>query len=531
MRLATPQELGLPPKFDSWRPQQADWLERTGQTQKRFKVGCIPTGGGKSPPVVATSIQSGIPTAIVTMTKGLQQQYLDDFSSIGMVDLRGRNNYPCSLRSDYTCEEGYAVQCPHKGTIKCPASQAEFAAATSNLVVTNYSKWIYSRNRGTGLGHIKQVIFDEAHFAPEAIASAMQVVFHHKEIEETLQVPFPRYPETLDMMVWKAWAVSTRLYAEDDFKKTQYKIQCSPNPKSAWVKRLNHMRHLIRRLGTISTIRPDNWVVDEIEQGFQFDPIRPGRYAESVLFLGIESIYMVSATIRPKTLQMVGISQGEKRYVHMGEEGPDYLFLEYDSDFNPADCPIYYIPTQRVDNKHPDRSMLWMRLDQWLSRRQDRKGIIHTVSHDRREEIMSYSRYANQMIFNDRGEVTSDKVELFKQAGPGALLCSPSVGVGYDFPGTDCEHQFICKVPFEPPSKIVKAREADDPEYRGYKAMMGMVQAFGRGARFKGDRCENAIADDNMSWVMWKYGYLAPRAFHKVYRVVDTVPNPLPKLV
>jgi Rad3-related DNA helicase len=83
---------------------------------------CAPTGWGKSPVIVADALRSGEPSAIVTATRGLQDQYLNDFKSIGMVDLRGRNNYACGMKEGYTCEDGYSARCVYKGTPMCGAS-------------------------------------------------------------------------------------------------------------------------------------------------------------------------------------------------------------------------------------------------------------------------------------------------------------------------------------------------------------------------------------------------------------------------
>lgn len=522
----------MPEKFEKWRPNQEAALElMLRYKDKRVKGLCMPTGDGKTAVYMAYALITGAPTCFVTATKGLQRQNMDDYASIGLVNIEGRRNYKCSLRPEYSCEEGYAAQCPMRGSHSCPSSSAEMTAATSFLVQTNYAKWTASKKYGTGMSHFTQVVFDEAHHCPRAISDAMMVELHHKEIEETLKVPFLGYPDCADVAEWKPWAVATRKVVDSEIKSTMEKITSARGePKPTWIKHLNHMKMLMRRLGTVSTANAKNWVVDQTDDGFKFDPIRPARYGEATLLLGIPSVIMMSATQMPKTLHMSGVGTGGiQKSIAGGQETANYIFVEYDSDFNVADCPIYYIPTQSVDNRHPDRSMLWMRLDQWLARRQDRKGIVHTVSHARREEILASSRFASMMIFNAKGEAPAAKVQDFKNAGPGTNLVSPSVGEGYDFPGDLCEHNFMTKVPFEPPSLIVKAREHDDPEYRGYQALQTMIQAFGRGNRFKGDPCESAIPDDNMAWFIRKFGYLATRSFHRRYRPVGTVPPPLPK--
>lgn len=109
-------------------------------------------------------------------------------------------------------------------------------------------------------------------------------------------------------------------------------------------------------------------------------------------------------------------------------------------------------------------------------------------------------------------------------------LTSPSVGEGYDFPMDECEVQIITKLPFEPPSKINKAREQDDKEYGPYRCMNKLVQMIGRGMRSKEDSCENFIIDNDIEWFRGMYSHLAPRTFHQFFRQVVVLPKPLPKL-
>lgn len=210
MALPTPQECGLPAKFDSWRPNQESMLNVILTSRKRITTLCAPTGSGKSPIAVAAALLSKVPTCIVTESRGLQDQYTREYEEIGMVDLRGRANYPCTLRDDHTCEDGFASRCPYRGTVSCPASQAEMRAAVSSLVVTNYAKWTATKMFGTGMSHFKQVIFDEAHSAPDALARAMQVTLHHREVEETLRLQFPALSSDVSdvgqMQIFKHWA-------------------------------------------------------------------------------------------------------------------------------------------------------------------------------------------------------------------------------------------------------------------------------------------------------------------------------------
>lgn len=529
MIVPTPQEFGLPERFDSWRPKQEEALAWMMGCTRRIKAMSAPTGFGKSPVVVAYALWTKLPTCIVTDTRGLQDQYMRDFESIGMVDIRGRRNYPCDLKPDYSCEDGYQAGCPYKGTIACLSSQAEMRAATSTLVVTNYDKWCAAKKYGQGMQHFQQVIFDEGHETNNALSRAMQVVIHHRERERHICLDPPS--DTGSLLAWKAWAVDARAVVESELKRILDSLRGQSTPLPAHVRHALHMRNLNRRLGVLSTCNPGtedrpSWVVEEFEKGFQFDPVRPGRYAESALLLRVPSVVIVSATLRPKTLFMAG-------------QGADtFDFREFDSEFEPSRNPLYWVPTMRVDKRASDFSRLWVRLDQVASARRDRKGIVHTISFARRDEVLRTSRWANSMLINEKGDAPTPLIDEFKAAPDGAILVSPSVGQGHDFPGPACEWQFVTKVPFPPPSAILKARTADDPEYPYYLAMLKLVQIVGRACRFGNkrrprdphDQCENIIADDHIEWFLNRYGHLAPKSFHVFFQRVTRLPQPPPRL-
>jgi ATP-dependent DNA helicase DinG len=514
-----PLEFGLPEKFSKWRINQEAMIDFMQRSDKRVISICAPTGSGKSPAYIAYAMSDDVPTAIVTDSRGLQDQLMADFGSIGLVDLRGRRNYQCGMKPGdpgYTCEEGYAARCPYRGTVQCPCSQAEMRAAGSKLVVTNYAKWTAAKKFGTGWEHIKRVIFDEGHNTYDALSSAMQVVLYHKEIERDLKLDFPKHPEADEFSTWKNWAAVAKSVTEIAMISAQSRITGVGDPKPAWVKHYTHMRNLLRRIVTLSIASPFNWIVEKLEDeaGYQFNPINPGKYTEGALLFRVPKVVVISATLRPKTMYMIGI----------GKENFD--FREFDSDFNPQRCPIYYVPTMRVDHRSPDLSMLWLRLDQILAKRTDRKGIIQTTSFLYQNGVQQSSRFSSKMILNPQGEAPTGVIERFRNSNPGSILVSPSIGQGYDFPGDQCRYTIILKIPFEPPSKIQKAREELDKEYRPYKAMQRLVQQVGRDVRSREDWSERFIIDSNAEWFMPRYGHLAPKSFHALYKEVDVLPQP-----
>lgn len=519
MRIPDPRELGFPAKFRAWRPNQVEALRKMLASTKRVKGLAAPTGFGKTAVYVAYALITGKPTCFVTESRGLQDQLLADFEDCGLVDIRGRRNYDCQMRADWSCEEGYAGRCTFKGSGGCPSSAAEMRAASSPLVVTNYDKWMAAKKFGQGMSHFQQVVFDEGHTAPFALARGLQVVLHRREIEEVLHLEFPANPE--EMVNWKPWARLAADTCYDDYTRLRSEItQAGSSAKSSWIRDMLHLRNLHKRLQTVAAAKPENWIVDDFERGkgYIFDPVRVGAYAESTLLLSIPSVVIVSGTLRQKTLWMLGIPRTA------------YDYWEFKSEFDPKRAPIYCIPTLRVDHRSGDLSALWIKLDQVASPRRDRKGIVHTISYARRDEILQRSRWASSMIINPRGEASTEMVNIYKGSPAGTILVSPSVGAGFDFPMRECEWQFICKIPFPHTTKIIKARQVDDPEYGHMIAATNLEQMCGRPVRSQEDQAETFIVDAHMEWFYKRYAHLFSSTFHARFRWLDTVPPPPPKL-
>ncbi len=412
----------MPAKFDKWRHNQEHAVCSILDSSKRVTVVSMPTGGGKSLIVLGAALASKKRTIILTSTRALADQYNRDFEEIGLVDIRGRANYPCDLKPDYTCEEGRVARCPYWGSMACPYSQAEARVRSASLVVTSYAKWFNTSKWNGPFEGFQQIIMDEGHSCPEELAGAMQIVLHHKEIEDTLGKAFLIGEEASSFPNWKPWAREAGELCTEELAKAAVKVG-GHDPKASWIRHFTHMQNLQQRLLTLSQANSKDWIVDEIEDGFQSDPIRPARYAELKLFCKIPRIVLTSATIRPKTLFMLGLSK----------ERFDYL--EFPSDFDASRCPIYYIPTQRNDHRQTDFSMLYLKADQIMGRRSDRNGIIHTISWARNKEVLDCSKYSERMLSNIKGEPATKTIEEFIKSYPGAVLVSPSVGTGYDFKG------------------------------------------------------------------------------------------------
>ena len=117
------------------------------------------TGIGKS--AIATTLANMYEDSyILTMTKQLQEQYLDDFGDM-LVEIRGRGNYKCNYKGncDFCIKSEYNLtrcsDCEYQVALK-KAQEAE-------NVITNYDYFYYAGVANPILDPRELLILDEAH--------------------------------------------------------------------------------------------------------------------------------------------------------------------------------------------------------------------------------------------------------------------------------------------------------------------------------------------------------------------------------
>lgn len=522
-QLPNPVHCGLlSPKFQGWHPGQDQAIVDGLDSEKRFIGQNAPTGSGKGLIYVTQAVISGRRTVFLTVRKGLQTQLMADFRACGLVDVRGQANYPCrelQVGGIYRGQglgpgDGCDVGPCHSGAYcrlrsgGCDYFDALRRAQASKLVVTNYSYWIAQNRYGDGLGKFDFLVLDEADEAAGEVAAALEVEFYRTE--------FVFAPPTVDEpRDWAEWArnelrIVNRIVAglEREQRESRQRRQ-----------QIHHLRRLIRKLDVVAEMT-GRWVIERNPKSVKLAPLSVAPFAEKLLFHHIAKVLLISATITPKTLESLGIAAA------------DADFFEYPSTFPVCRRPVIQIDSVRVrhDWSEADQRAWIRKIDQIVGKRLDRRGIIHTVSYERRNLVLQHSEYASIMLSNN-GRNTSEIVAKFKQTPPPVVLVTPSLVSGWDLPFEDCEYAIIGKVPFpDTRSPISKARTEEDPEYGSYLAMLTLVQAAGRGMRSATDSCEVLIIDNMFIWFWKRFRKFAPGWFQAAVRHSRTVPLPLPKL-
>jgi Rad3-related DNA helicase len=514
-----PSSLGFPDKITSWREDQAQAIQDILDSDARFVALQAPPGLGKSAIGIAAALISQDAAVYLTITKALMDQVEQDFSGTRkLAAIKGANAYQCAdleledgSPSGYSCEEYQKwckfCHCPEhlnkkcspvwceKWANRCPRRQAYQNAVRAPLTLTNYAYW-HRLNRSphpSALADgIKLLILDEAHDAPETIADLVSVSFTPRD----LWYLGARGPKNTDSArAWSEWAEETieQAASTPGFWEPLKKRHSSHVKFTLAKERLGNK---LKEAASISGF--DNWAVDPVSQtGAKLTPLWPGAHAKS-MFLDIPKIVLMSATITPLTVRLLGIKP------------EDHDFLLYPYSFDRVSKTVH-VQTTQVGTKAfapggKGNKRLWLdTIVRFLEARTDRKGLVTVPSYALAEEIASYLReehpHLYKLVRTHNSDTTGLVIESYKADPNPCWLISPAVATGYDFPGSQCEFVLIPKLFFAPSqSQVMKARIKKNKLYLGNLMAQQLIQASGRGRRSKTDPCEVVILDDNYIW-------------------------------
>jgi len=582
--LPTPSQLLGVGNLSTWYPGQYDLLQQSLSwyySPSRFLGLSIPTGAGKSLGALLLSKLSGARTIILTATKGLQVQYQKDSSLIGGVSVVGQNNFSCVLVSGLTADEGpchEGLPCPVRE--QCPYRVQLRKALDANLVVTNYSYWLAQTNYSSGLGEFDLAILDEGHQCFSAMENYLTIFLSRIDLQP-MGLDFPVIPVVLssppattpavkrrtktgavsppdgyqttpdsengavagldgvqdggqdsnqdkqdEWSIWQSWAERCQPVADEsiahvelDMREYRNAGKTVPNHVSRAYRSAKSVAAKLERLSSVG----EDWVIQKTHHGYRFVPKWVANYGGH-LFRDVPKVVLMSAILSHRSCDYLGVPSDGSR-----------TWIEMDSHFPPENTQIWHIPTARINYLTDDfGSTLWVsRIDQIIQRRLDRKGIVFTVSYDRARMLLSRSRFKDIMYAHSTGDVVQ-VVEKFKQAKPPAVLVSPTVTTGWDFPMDISGHGIpqyavVGKIPYPDTRDVVThARSDDDKEWTAFLAMETFVQECGRLSRRPTDLAEIFVTDDVFKWWYWKHKQFAPKWFQERVRgSLNTVPDPL----
>ncbi len=529
--LFTPQSLGLPPRFQEFRPQQLRGIRLIETCQKRHLILPIPTGGGKSAALLGAALKLGGRTLILTGTRHLQDQYKRDFSSIA-VDLRGKANYECILpgmsdsdRSKYGDRDG-RVSCdfaPCSDGWKCfmrkgrgedgEETEEERClyfkqlerAKSAQIVITNYACWLAQANYSQGLGGFDRVFLDEAHNAGEEICRFLEFNVRVGQLKYYRLAP----PSADTTAAWLAWAIGSQ-------KRIKEAVEKAPKGKPK-----RELKDLQSKVESLVAHGKQGWVITRRGDMVHIEPVWPFDYLH-LLTGTIPQVVLVSATLTRKTVELLGIGKG------------DFDYREFSSTFAPERRPLYFCAaapgnsncSEEVKRERHEKTVRV--IDKIIQTRPGVRGIIHSVSYKRAEEIYESSAQKDRLVLHERGVGGLAKaVERYMVLESG-ILVSPGAAEGVDLPHDGCRFQILAKVPFPDwRDPVTAARTAHDKEYVNYLVGQIITQTYGRVMRDEEDWGETFIIDTDWAWMRGRCAEYVPDHVWDAHETVMSVPKGL----
>ena len=450
------------------------------------------TGTGKS--AVAATLSSIYDSSyILTVTKQLQDQYLEDFAGLSLV--KGRKNFTCRKDLSHSCDEGKCIleaePCDNPKT-DCDYHIQKQKALNSKTVISNYHYMFLELNYVGDFTRRQLLICDEAHNLENVIMSQLKLEFTMDDLKSYLKLDI-----TDDILFelengdYDTWIMFIR-DIRDKYVMQLDKIIDVKKPhlieKISFIKgQISHCNHFIENIA----YDPYSWIFDynpdyEI---LEFKPLKIDRYARNTLLEYGEVCIFMSATILDWEFFSKCLGIGPDEIYPIRRKSP------FDCKRNPVKSLEEYNLSHKTIGMNAARSIDTVKAI--LARHSHDKGMIHTVSAACRDYLIDNLNDSRVIGHNTRNR--SCQLEKFKKSNDPLVLVSPSMNEGVDLPGDLCRFQIIYKLPYpDLADKQIMLRANADEDWYNYKTSLALMQSYGRGMRFEDDYCVTYFIDSRI---------------------------------
>lgn len=521
--------IDLDPSISDLRDQQREVLEWLVSRPEPYLFVNAPTGSGKTLLAQTYGVLRQVPSTYAVHTIMLQEQVARTFTNLPV--LTGRSNHPCwvgeqiyGVGGDYTAAQGVCVidraKCSHSTKTGeeayqhddlrglCPYYAQQQRALYASHRVANYAMLL---SYPPLQQKTKTLLADEGHNIEEAVVGQAAIVLNKRTLGRfSLRCP----KLTPDMGDWKAWALEalSQLPQQDDRGRPDWGLKGVTDALSL--------------LALRSERDTGQWLIAESEREVAFTPIWGRDFVMSRLFnhdeapsssdlydatnerrAGIDRVLLVSATLMgPEYIAAtLGFPEGS------------WAYLDLPSTFPVANRPINYAPVAKMNFENRAESRVVMqqaidRLIEYYVLNSQPTGIIHAVSNEYRDYILTNSRWSRIM------HTTTEEHETAIRRGEASVLVAANVTEGYD--GTDglCRFVLMPKVPFPSLGDArTKIRMSEDSRSYDHRTLVSVVQGAGRGVRHRKDYCDTWILDSSWSQLFARARSWLPDSFLSAY--------------
>lgn len=517
------------------RPQQdtalrafGTWIGESPDLKAVRFFGCdAPTGVGKS--FLAISLaktfrqMSRQQVWVVTQNKLLQDQYVQDFKN-DLFCLKGLDNYKCFEDHGKSCgqskcgrlraPQGETPKFPKHCTRKCEYDLEVEQARNAPVLLLNAAKAFnilktHGRSMRPWLPSL--MIYDEGHSIEPQLDNEASLVIKREELaklnlnfdeyfDKPEVGPVPGLSERLgNLKIPVAKIYNTEQFAPPEFRDTQ-KLKRSENL-------LNKLDEVLSNLEDLG--------IEYVNAGEDHLDLRPLQiFPIFKEFMQFPTVFM-SATLLSKKgfCSTIGIPESEMGWVSVDSPFP----VENRKVHN-----AFSVGAQSLNfgNQEQQTPIVLDRIREILNNlHPDDKGIIHTHTYKWAMKIFEMNReFDGRLLYPRTAPEQKDMLRLHAQSSNTVLL-SPSMTEGVDLKEDLARFTCLVKVPYLPiQDPVVKARMELDETWYGYRSIMTMIQASGRGVRSAEDWCSIYLLDPGFVKFINRYKYIFPPWFLSAYQ-------------
>lgn len=505
------------------------------ESGKKFAMLEAPTGSGKS--AIAFAVAQFFDNSYyLAPQKFLQDQLTADFGQGGkhigllepMIDLKGRNTYPCNyyerMLSDPTskltdsqiskykflrdeepgCDVGH---CKRKNKSKltycdgfCPYFNRLNEAINARLCLMNFQAFLFQTSVVQRFGPRKLLILDECHNIEDALMNFIEISLSDRDIGRK----FEKFETAAE---YKTFFEEIKLSEIITNNINVAMAGLNSQEEEKWKQML--LKYKIFRNSNV-----DNWIPHFEEKDrasnrrLSLKPIFVDEFLHDYIFNKADYILMMSATILSKKIfcNALGVDQD------------DTTSLRMPSSFHPKARPIYYRPSGSMSFKNKVNTLPKMVKDivDVCLFHANEKGIIHTHSFDVHDAIMNQSpdSLRSRLLSQKDPAFRNNKFALLEKhsESKNSIILAPAMHEGLDLKDDLGRFQIICKVPY--PSKgdpQIAARLELSGEYYNWKTATKLIQACGRICRHNDDYGTTYVMDMDFKRFIEMNEYLIPK--------------------
>lgn len=485
-----------------------------------------PTGIGKS--AINTALARQSHNAFITTPQKKLRRQLENDGDLNLYyeTLRARSDFICNVTTDatnvgqYTCESCPINQREDESCMRqpgCPywdrkeiAMDAQTAVITfAYLIVDGRIPAVNEENERVAFKDRELLVVDECHSLAEQVAS----LFAGFTISP-YRLPDPVYGDPRGRISEDASRFSdVRDYIEDvheaahqHYQNEVEDIKKVPEPSERRLKRLKRVKNLIDKIDwCLREVDMEGrpWVADvELVEyndndwpSVSIQPVYVDHFLDEWVWSRADKRVLSSATIPFR-------GNPEKWLNRIGLDPNRTAVISKPMPF-PAEHREVYTKPMIAKFSHGDDQTHWDRivntLDLISRKHTGQKGLIHTQSYDRAEQL--HESFKANAILHERSPPEQYGDEYFIrewQEGDKDMLFSPALMEGIDLPDEQCRWQVLLKVPYPSTgdSRVsYLIDEEEDWDWYYDNTARSIMQAVGRGVRSKDDYCSFYVLD------------------------------------